>query len=280
MTWRLGRAAASRGDGAAARPARTATGADSPWSLRPPFWRARAVRTRAHRRGAPFEVVGCREVVLGTTVTRKSTDHIVDMFPVVARSGAHSCGWRSLAIPEGFEAAARKQLEASGQDPWDTVGLSVRLEGDGVMMFRHGVATPLPPGQTVRWGRLDVVWSGSSGSSMKVVLDGGRVIEVAAGSVSTFASLAAAVPAALVAEVDRRISRALAGDERAIAELEPLLPIAHARLRARLEGAPTAAADDPGGLRGVKGDGAAGTRNPTSLRAASRFGVASALPFR
>jgi MoaA/NifB/PqqE/SkfB family radical SAM enzyme len=43
---------------------------------------------------------GCREVVLGTTVTRHNADHIADMFPMVVRSGAHSWGLH-LVAPEG-----------------------------------------------------------------------------------------------------------------------------------------------------------------------------------
>src|SRR5690606_17666277 len=43
---------------------------------------------------------GCREVVLGTTVTRHNADHIADLFPIVARSGAHSWGLH-LVAPEG-----------------------------------------------------------------------------------------------------------------------------------------------------------------------------------
>ena len=43
---------------------------------------------------------GCREVVLGTTVTRDNADHIADMFPEVVRSGAHSWGLH-LVAPEG-----------------------------------------------------------------------------------------------------------------------------------------------------------------------------------
>jgi MoaA/NifB/PqqE/SkfB family radical SAM enzyme len=44
--------------------------------------------------------VGCREVVLGTTVTRHNADHLVDLFPTVVRSGAHSWGLH-LVAPEG-----------------------------------------------------------------------------------------------------------------------------------------------------------------------------------
>lgn len=43
---------------------------------------------------------GCREVVLGTTVTRHNADAIADMFPEVVRSGAHSWGLH-LVAPEG-----------------------------------------------------------------------------------------------------------------------------------------------------------------------------------
>lgn len=43
---------------------------------------------------------GCREVVLGTTVTRQNADHIADMFEMVVRSGAHSWGLH-LVAPEG-----------------------------------------------------------------------------------------------------------------------------------------------------------------------------------
>jgi hypothetical protein len=43
---------------------------------------------------------GCREVVLGTTVTRENADHIADTFPSVVRSGAHSWGLH-LVAPEG-----------------------------------------------------------------------------------------------------------------------------------------------------------------------------------
>lgn len=43
---------------------------------------------------------GCREVVLGTTVTRHNADHIADMFDLVARSGAHSWGLH-LVAPAG-----------------------------------------------------------------------------------------------------------------------------------------------------------------------------------
>jgi MoaA/NifB/PqqE/SkfB family radical SAM enzyme len=44
--------------------------------------------------------VGCREVVAGTTVTRRSADRVADMFPVVAASGADSWGLHLFA-PEG-----------------------------------------------------------------------------------------------------------------------------------------------------------------------------------
>jgi MoaA/NifB/PqqE/SkfB family radical SAM enzyme len=43
---------------------------------------------------------GCREVVLGTTVTRHNADRIADMYAEVAASGAHSWGLH-LVAPEG-----------------------------------------------------------------------------------------------------------------------------------------------------------------------------------
>ncbi|MEZ4385751.1 MAG: radical SAM protein, partial [Nannocystaceae bacterium] len=43
---------------------------------------------------------GCREVVLGTTVTRSNADQIADLFATVASSGAHSWGLH-LVAPEG-----------------------------------------------------------------------------------------------------------------------------------------------------------------------------------
>jgi radical SAM protein with 4Fe4S-binding SPASM domain len=43
---------------------------------------------------------GCREVVIGTTVSRDNADLMADLFPIVARSGADSWGLHLLA-PEG-----------------------------------------------------------------------------------------------------------------------------------------------------------------------------------
>ena len=44
--------------------------------------------------------IGCPEVVIGTTVTRRNADALADLFPVVRDSGAHSWGLHLFA-PEG-----------------------------------------------------------------------------------------------------------------------------------------------------------------------------------
>jgi MoaA/NifB/PqqE/SkfB family radical SAM enzyme len=43
---------------------------------------------------------GCPEIVAGTTITRESADRLVDLFPIVANSGAHTWGLHLFA-PEG-----------------------------------------------------------------------------------------------------------------------------------------------------------------------------------
>jgi MoaA/NifB/PqqE/SkfB family radical SAM enzyme len=43
---------------------------------------------------------GCPEIVAGTTITRESADRLVDLFPIVMKSGAHTWGLHLFA-PEG-----------------------------------------------------------------------------------------------------------------------------------------------------------------------------------
>ena len=148
--------------------------------------------------------------------------------------------WKGLQIPAGFEAAARRQLDADASGPWDSVGLSVRIEADGArpQLYREGVTTELTPQRSHRWGRLDVV---ACWSATRVIVGDELVIEVPSGAVLTHASLAAFMSEAGRARIDEPITRALDGDTAAIAKVELLLPIAHAQLRARLQATPDAA---------------------------------------
>jgi MoaA/NifB/PqqE/SkfB family radical SAM enzyme len=149
-------------------------------------------------------------------------------------------GWRELQIPNGFESAARARFDASTTGPWDNVGLTVRFATDdaAVVVYREGVASELPSSRSHRWGRLDVMLMTSA---TRVSIGDAIAIEVPAGSVLTHASLAAAMSEDVAARLDESITRALEGDDAALTELEVLLPIAHTRLRARLEASPNAA---------------------------------------
>jgi|GEM_PF-125699 len=148
-------------------------------------------------------------------------------------------GWKRSQLPEGFEAAARQQLDANPGGPWDDVGISVRFASP-VWRYREGVGSTLASQRSHRWGRLDVM---SFESDTRVIIGDDLVIEVPAGAVLTHASLAASLSEHARTQLDGLIGRALEGDAEAITELEVLLPIAHPQLRERL----TATPDAPGG---------------------------------
>jgi hypothetical protein len=147
-------------------------------------------------------------------------------------------GWRSQQIPAGFANAAKLRFDADTGGPWASVGVSVRFttEGAPVVVYRDGVASELTSQRDQRWGRLDVM---QFGSATRVTV-GDMEIAVPAGSVLTHASLAAAMSEDVAARLDELITRALEGDAEAVTELELLLPIAHARLRTRLDATPNA----------------------------------------
>jgi MoaA/NifB/PqqE/SkfB family radical SAM enzyme len=152
------------------------------------------------------------------------------------KKSAPPAGWRDTTIPAGFETAARKQLASGASGPWDSVGISLRFDGP-VLVYREGVASEVPANRSQRLGRLDVVMCSSAS---QVTVGDGLTIEIPAGTVLTHASLAALVSEPVATQLDELITRALEGDTEAMTSLENLLPIAHARLRARLDAAPNA----------------------------------------
>lgn len=145
-------------------------------------------------------------------------------------------GWNGLQIPDGFEAAARKQLETDTGGPWDVVGISVRFDA-AVQLYREGVRSDLAAQRSHRLGRLDVV---VCPTATRALIRDDLTIELPANTVLTHASLAAAMSEAALTTLDAVIDRALTNDAEAITEIEILLPIAHARLRARLDASPSA----------------------------------------
>ncbi|MFV8754615.1 radical SAM protein [Nannocystaceae bacterium ST9] len=146
--------------------------------------------------------------------------------------------WRGVEVPEGFERAARERFRSGDSGPWDSVGISVRFSSErgGVVVYREGVATMAERGDT-RWARLDVMLACSPAR----VTIGDIEIDVSAESVLTHASLEAALSDPVASRLDALVERGLAGDEPAIGEIERLLPIMSARLRARLDASPKAA---------------------------------------
>lgn len=181
-------------------------------------------------------------------VTRALITTSATLGPITQRAwlkkSAPPPGWRSLQTPAGFEEAAKLRFDADTDGPWETVGLTVRFTTDDapVVVYRRGVASELASQRSHRWGRLDVLLIASA---TRVTIGDDLVIEVPAGSVLTHASLAAALPADAAARIDELITRALGGDDEAVTELEPLLPLAHARLRAQLDASPIAAGGPP-----------------------------------
>lgn len=151
--------------------------------------------------------------------------------------------WREPRLPAEFEKSARGVLSAGVSGPWDSVGISVRFEGEGPAptLHRGGAASAAPFRQAFRWGRLDVL---VFAADTRVSLPSGIAIDVPAGAALTHASLARLMSTSTRAQVDALIDLALDGDPSALGEIEVLLPIVCSQLRTRLaassdaEGAP------------------------------------------
>jgi hypothetical protein len=75
----------------------------------------------------------------------------------------------------------------------------------------------------------------------RVLLPSAIEIDVPAGAALTHASLARSMSSSTRARLDALIDQALAGDRPSLAEIEVLLPVACAQLRARLADSPDAA---------------------------------------
>ena len=114
---------------------------------------------------------------------------------------------------------------------------SVRFDAS-VQVYREGVGSELPAQRSHRFSRLDVI---ACPSATKVLIGDNFAIAVPAAAVLTHASLAALVVDPLADHLEQLITRALDNDTAALAELELLLPIAHARVQARLLASPDAA---------------------------------------
>jgi MoaA/NifB/PqqE/SkfB family radical SAM enzyme len=192
---------------------------------------ARALEQRASLYGRLAHHHHVANALIATTATLGP----ITQRPWLKKSGPPP-GWRDSAIPAGFATAARKQLESGSSGPWDSVGISVRFAAP-VLVYREGVASELPAGRSQRFGRLDVVMCSSA---TQATVGDGLAIEVSAGAVLTHASLAALVSEPVATQIDELIARALDNDAAATTELENLLPIAHARLRAQLDAKPNA----------------------------------------
>jgi hypothetical protein len=158
------------------------------------------------------------------------------------KKSAPPAGWREQQLPEGFERTARGLLSAGVIGPWDSVGISARFEGSKPpIVHRNGTSiagSTVTLRQAVRWGRLDVL---EFTADTRVLLPSAIEIDVPAGAALTHASLARLMSSSTRARLDALIDRALAGDRPTIAELEVLLPVACAQLRARLADNPDAA---------------------------------------
>jgi MoaA/NifB/PqqE/SkfB family radical SAM enzyme len=155
------------------------------------------------------------------------------------KKSAPPAGWREQQLPEGFERTARGLLSAGVSGPWDSVGISVRFEGSKPpIVHRGGGSSTASLRKRLRWGRLDVL---EFVADTRVLLPSAIEIDVPAGAALTHASLARSMSSSTRARLDALIDQALAGDRPSLAEIEVLLPVACAQLRARLADSPDAA---------------------------------------
>lgn len=154
-------------------------------------------------------------------------------------------GWSGLRVPAGLAAAARAAFAKVDAGTWETgsvLGLTV-ARGEGRLLRRGGEA-PLTAGMGLRLRRLDVV---RAAGELRLRHAGFGVLVVPAGGELTAWNAGERLSAEARARVSARVMAALGGEAAALAELEMVLPLAHAEIRAAVAGKP----DAPGaaGLR-------------------------------
>lgn len=130
-----------------------------------------------------------------------------------------------------WRAAERVPAPASA----DERALEQRALLYGRLAHHHHAPVKLGAGQSHRWARLEVM---RFTADTRVEIDEGIAFSV--GAVLTHASLERLLDPAAVKQLDALIGQALDGDIDATRRLERLVPIAQARLRARLDATPEA----------------------------------------
>lgn len=144
---------------------------------------------------------------------------------------------RRVIVPPGLARAARAAYADATATTWQTLALSLTIEGDGVVLARGGQTTTLRRGASVSLGRLDVLWCPGA-TTLRA--SGDRSLEVPAGTEVTLFDLPTRLSLAARTALLAAVSRALADEPGALDALEPDLPLAHAIIREQLQAAPQA----------------------------------------
>ncbi len=112
-------------------PRMAAVSLDGPQALHDDFRGRAGSHVEALEAVRVLREAGCHEVVIGTTVTRRNADRLVEMWPVVLASGAHSWGLHLFA-PEG-----------RGGESWDLVPTGDQLRRVAAFARRKRAAFPV-----------------------------------------------------------------------------------------------------------------------------------------
>jgi hypothetical protein len=139
-------------------------------------------------------------------------------------------------------ATARKLYPTSDEGTWKRDGLVLLSPVKGTPapnLLRAGKVKGFPEGEKTRVGRLDLL---ESPKDKAVVLEHEWLsrVELPAGRVVSVWELPEHLTKGAKEKLRAKVKQALDGDEKSVDDLEKVLPLAHAELRAALKGSPKA----------------------------------------
>lgn len=147
-------------------------------------------------------------------------------------------GWTGTRVPDGLADAIRRHHPGSDAGTWESEGtIELTVVDEGMRLLRAGQAEPLQPGRLLILRRLDVVQADRPATLRHDVLGD---MSIGSGDVLTAWDLGGRLGEAGRALVRKRVAEARGGNARALAELEAILPAAHAEIRRALAEQPRA----------------------------------------
>ena len=144
-------------------------------------------------------------------------------------------GYTAFQVPEGLLEAARDSFARADAGTWrHEAVLECSVTTGTLTLYRQGQSSVLAAGQTVRISRLDVVvLDGTLTCGEAVVVDGSS-------RPLTSRTLHAHMSYSAAEQLEAQVSAAMQGDEAALGDLEPALPLAHLIIRQQLAATPDA----------------------------------------